>query len=207
SVPAEGAIYFTSVFTDEVAKGIGNGGQGIAYLNHILNANSSPSGIWTGNYRAINLANRLIEAVPGVVVEEEEEAAVAHIMAQAHALRAFCHLQLLTYYAADMKDNSALGVIKLDFVPTSTDRLPRNTVGEVFELINADLDYADANLSATEINPGLFRPSVITALRARIAAYKGDFAQAGQYANTVITSSGLNLSSPMVYKNMFVDLE
>jgi hypothetical protein len=37
SIPAEGAIYFTSVFTDEVAKGVGNGGQGTDYLNHILN--------------------------------------------------------------------------------------------------------------------------------------------------------------------------
>lgn len=207
SIPAEGAIYFTSVFTDEVAKGVGNGGQGTDYLNHILNANSSPSGIWTSNYRAINLATRLIEASAGVTVEEGEEEAFEHIVAQAYAIRAFCHLQLLTYYAKDMKDDSSLGVIKLDFIPTSDSRLPRNTVGEVFELINSDLDYAEANLSATEANVGLFRPIAITALRARIAAYRGDYTQAGQFANTVITSSGVNLSNPVDYKNIFVDLE
>jgi hypothetical protein len=159
------------------------------------------------NYRAINLATRLIEASAGVAVEEGEEEAFDHIVAQAHAIRAFCHLQLLTYYAKDMKDDSSLGVIKIDFIPSSDSQLPRNTVGEVFELINADLDYAEANLSATEVNPGLFRPMAITALRARIAAYRGNYTQAGQYANTVITTSGVNLSNPVVYKNIFVDLE
>lgn len=207
SSPAEGGIYFTSVFTDETAFGRSNGGQGINYLQHVLNSNGSPSGIWSGNYRAISLANGLISASAGVTVEEGEEEAFNHIIAQAYALRALAHLQLMTYYAVDMKDDNALGVIKLDFIPSITDFLPRNTVGEVFELINADLDYAEANLSASEVNPGFIRPSAVTALKARVAVYRGNYTQAGQYANTVITSSGLSLSPATVYKNMFVDLE
>lgn len=207
TIPAEGGIYFTSVFTDETAIGRSNGGQGVTYLQHILNSTSSPSGIWTGNYRAINFANRLIEAADLVTVEDGEEETFTHIVAQAHAVRALCHLQLMTYYAVDMKDNNALGVIKLDFVPTTTDFLPRNTVGEVFDLIHADLDYADANLNPAESNRGLFRKPVITALKARVEAYRGNYAQAGTYANDVITTSGLTLSTPTVYKNIFVDLD
>jgi hypothetical protein len=206
SVPAEGGIYFTSVFTDETAFGRSNGGQGVNYLQHILNAQTSPSGIWSGNYRAINLANRIIAAADGVTVEEGEEEAFEHIVAQAYAIRAFCHLQLMTYYAADMKDNSSLGVIKMDFIPSITDFLPRNTVGEVFELISSDLDYAEANLSATEANRGHFTKNAITALKARMAAYRGNYTQAATYASTVI-SSPVSLASPTVYKNMFIDLE
>src|SRR5690606_33966491 len=174
---------------------------------HILNAQTSPSGIWSGNYRAINLANRIIDAADGVTIEEGEEEAFEHIVAQAFAIRGFCHLQLMTYYAVNMKDDSSLGVIKMDFVPSITDFLPRNTVGEVFELISSDLDYAEANLSADEVNRGHFTKNAVTALKARMAAYRGNYTQAATYANTVITSSGLNLSSPTVYKNMFVDLE
>jgi len=207
SVPAEGAIYFTSVFTDETAIGRSNGGQGISYLQHIVNAQTSPSGIWSSNYRAINLANRLIEAADGVTVEPGEEEAFNHIVAQAYALRGLCHLQLMSYYATDMKDNNALGVIKLDFIPSITDFLPRNTVGEVFELIESDFNYAEANLSAAETNRGLFTKSAVTALKARMAAYRGNYTQAATYANTVITTSGVNLATPTVYKNMFVDLE
>src|SRR5690554_254354 len=166
SVPAEGAIYFTSVFTDEVAIGRSNGGQGVTYLEHILNSNTSPSGIWTGNYRAINLANRLIDAAQNVPFEESEKEAYDHIIGQAYALRAFCHFQLLTYYATDLTDDNALGVIKLDFIPSINDFLPRNTVGEVFELINEDLNFAEANLSTSGANAGYIRPVVIDALRA-----------------------------------------
>lgn len=207
SVPAEGGIYFTSVFTDETAIGRSNGGQGITYLQHIVNAQTNPAGIWSGNYRAINLANRIIAAAAGVTVEEGEEDAFEHIVAQAYAIRGLCHLQLLTYYATDMKDNSALGVVKLDFIPSITDFLPRNTVGEVFELIESDFDYALANLSAGETNPGLFSPRAVTALKARVAAYRGNYTQAATHANTVITSSGLTLSGATTYRNMFVDLE
>src|SRR5690606_19659880 len=100
AVPGESQIYFTSLFTDEVALGKANGGQGTdGELAFLLNNNSGDAAsIWIGNYSAINFANRLILGAENVEVEagSAEETEKLNILAQARAIRAFANLQLLS---------------------------------------------------------------------------------------------------------------
>lgn len=211
SVPGENMILFTSVFTDEIALGRANGGQGQdGSLAFLLNSNSGDAaGIWSSNYYMINLATRLIIAADNVEVEEgsQEETDKNDILAQAHALRAFGHLQLLTYFSPDMTDDSELGVIALDFIPELTSELPRNTNGEVYELIESDLAFAEANV--VDVSPVADRffvsQNFITAFRARMAAYRGQYELAKTYVDEL--DAVYNLANKVAYQAMFQDFE
>lgn len=211
SVGYENTILFTSIFTDEVAVGLTNGGQGQSDggLSFRLPADSGDaSSIWLGNYFMINLANRLIDGAEFVTVEAGSEAETEknNILAQAYALRAFGHFQLLTYFSTDLTDDNALGVIKMDFVPEITVQLPRNTNGEVFELINSDLDFAEANIVDRVITDreyiGL---NFITAFRARMAAYRGQYQQAKTYVDALDELYGL--TNKANYPRIWEDFE
>jgi len=214
----EAAIEFSSIFTDEVAIGIANGGQGRSgELTFVLNTTSdAPYAIWQQYYKLIANANRIIEAGAAITPEENEVESLNKILAEAHALRAYGHLQLMTYFCTDMKNDGSLGVIALDHVTTTTEFLPRNTAGEVFTLINADLDFADANLPTVISTAERFYISkyFITAFRARLAAYRGQYASARTYAESLIgTGAGKyklstkgTSASNQYYQNIFKDV-
>jgi hypothetical protein len=214
SIPGESQIYFTSLFTDEVALGRANGGQGTdGELAFLLNSNSGDAaGIWLSNYTLINRANWLINGVENVEVSEDETVRYNHILAQARALRAFGHFQLMTYFSEDMKNDSSLGVIIMDFAPDGDEiyvELPRNTTGEVFEFINADLDFADANLSVTDpetgdpfVNPNFYvSKGFVLAFKARMAAYRGQYAA----ANGFVDQLAYNLTNKTNYPRIWSD--
>lgn len=208
STPGENGITFTSTFTDETAVGRSNGGQGISNFQFIMNANhGTAASVWNSNYRMINLATRLIIAAENVSYSDSEEAAYKHTVAQAHALRALGHLQLLTYFAPDLKDDNGLGVIKIDFIPSITDKLPRNTVGEVFELIEADINFAEANLNDVSTplpSPVYINKNFVSAFKARMYAYRGNYTQAQIYADQVIAA--YPLTTGLQYQNIWRDL-
>jgi starch-binding outer membrane protein, SusD/RagB family len=192
NVSNENIIAFTSVFTDETGIGDENGGQNLSEFRHqLFPTNGYASGIWGGNYYVINIVNRLIEGSENIVVEpgSTDELEKNRILAEARAIRAFSMLQLLTYYSPDLTDDNALGVIILDHVPPTlpdVEQLPRSTNIECINFLNADLDYADEWL----IDPAsavFFTPEFILGMRARLAAYRGRWAEAGDYAQQCIT--------------------
>lgn len=209
SLSTESTIEFTSIFTDETSIGINNGGQGLndgSYAHQLFAGSDAPMSIWSSNYATINFANRIIEAANKIEVENAcEQARLDNVLAQLHAIRAFCHLQLESYFSTDMTNDAALGVIILDVVPpTSYDLfLPRSTNAEVFAFINDDLDAAQdhfdlvfaadtpalcegATADVYEDTPVRITTQVITAIRARMAAFRGDYTNALTYADEVL---------------------
>ncbi|WP_333695156.1 RagB/SusD family nutrient uptake outer membrane protein [Flavobacterium sp.] len=205
----EESIAFSTVFTDEVGIGYANGGQNLDDYRHILQDNSAaPNNMWVTQYRLINYANRLIRGAQGVTVQPGQEAEFNQILAETRALRAFSHFFLMTHFSTNLKDNSALGVIKMDFVPTTTDLLPRATNGELYQFIEEDLAFAEANLG-NPTNYKFVTQNFIKAFRARMAAYRGDYTTALTNAQALIdavplTAAGTTASSP--YLTMFRDL-
>ncbi|TRW25122.1 RagB/SusD family nutrient uptake outer membrane protein [Flavobacterium zepuense] len=197
NISGEDIIGFTSVFTDEAAIGNENGGQNLdEYRFQVFANNGYASSIWLDNYRVINYANRLIEASDNVVLDtladdfEDQLQEKTRILTEARVIRAFSHFQLLTYFSTDLKNDSALGVILMDHVPSSPpnlEQLPRSTNGELFAFIDQDLDYAQENFS-TLANNGvvLIKPQFILGLRARIAAYRGLYPEALAYAQQTL---------------------
>jgi hypothetical protein len=216
AIPGENHILFTSLFTDEVKLGKANGGQGqdgeLAFI--LNNTSGDASSIWVSNYYAINLANRLIAGAENVVPvvdpanDIDETDTYNNILAQAHYIRAFAHFQLLTFFSTDLTNDSALGVILVDFVPTTVQRLPRNTNGEVFALIESDLEFADTNIDDNLVtenyvnNTGASKAAIL-AFRARMALYRGQLELANSYVDLIPASA--TLTNKATYPNMFKD--
>lgn len=194
------AIQFNAAFTDEITPGFDNGGQQNLF---ILNPQSAfPAAVWVNYYDALNVASRLIEAAQLIEVDASEQADYNNALGQAYALRAWAHFELLTYFSPDLTDNAAPGVIILTDVPGITEQRPRNTTGEVFNTIAADLEQAQ-NLIQTESDPTFVSRDFVTALRARIAAYRGDYATADGLAADLLGKYAL--ATPEQYTNMWLD--
>ncbi|WP_241330182.1 RagB/SusD family nutrient uptake outer membrane protein [Chryseobacterium arthrosphaerae] len=199
-------IYFTAVFTDEVKPGSGSGGQEYEIHRFFLDPSSpivggggistqTSDGIWRNHYRVINRINRLLEGAKNVKPAANEVNTYNGILAQARAMRAYCYMQLEAYFSTDMKDPNALGVILLKDIPASDAKLPRATNKEVYDFINADLDYARGILSySTSTRRYVIDKAFVNAVSARFNLYRGENALAKQYAQDVITNAGLTLT-------------
>ena len=201
-------IGFTGKFTDECGVGRGNGGQDLTLHRFFLTTGEQyVSDIWYDNYRTINRVNRLMRMVEDpdgagpslaqipVPTDPTELATYNSIIAQARALRAFSYFQLLTYFSTDLKDDNALGVMLFTNVPEASDRFPRVANGLVFAQIEDDLDYAFANVVASPTTSYKFvSKPMITALRARMYLYRGNYTLAKQYAQDAIATAGVGLT-------------
>lgn len=168
--------------------------------------------IFNNHYLLINYCNRLLRGATYFTPAPSEVADYNSMLAQARALRAFAHLQLMTFFSEDMSNLNGLGVLLVDHVPTTDERLPRATNGALFDFIEADLNYAAANLgrvysgavSSTTIATGFpneykyVNINMINALRARMYLYKKDYPKALIAANAVIDARALSTSEVSV---------
>lgn len=190
---ATSEIAFTAVFTDEVGIGVDNGGQDISLHRFFLNQSDDyVADIWLTHYSVINGVNRLLDQAVKIPVTTK----YSSTLAEARVLRAYSYLQLLTYFSTDMTNDSALGVMLLDFVPELTTRLPRVSNGEIFDLIEDDLEFAEANLTArTSADAYKYvSKNFIDAIYARMYLYRGNYPLAKLYATKVKTGSNLTLT-------------
>jgi len=217
AIDGESAISFSTVFTDEVAIGFANGGQGLNGGEYVFNLNTGSDGpalIWATNYALINRANRVIAGAALITPSAADKASYDNIVAQAHILRAWGHFVLLSHFSTDLTSDSALGVIKVDFVPLTTQQLPRNTNGEVFSLIDADLVYGSSlTTNAANTNRTFVSKDFVKAFKARMAAYRGKYAIAGPLADELIAAYPLTSRSASVatentssYLNIWTDV-
>jgi hypothetical protein len=196
-------IGFTSAMTDECYKGRDNGGQNSSEQNFNINSsNGYASGIWSSYYGAIGMANRVIGA-GGSVERSEDPVEYDNIIGQAHAIRAFSHFQILTWFSTDYTDNDALAGLLLTSVTEDIyAQVPRSTNMEFYDQITLDLDTAEA-LITTDAGNKFLGLDAVNAIRARMHAYKGDYAAAKQYAATVL--SNYEISNTTQFGQMFED--
>jgi hypothetical protein len=197
-------IAFQSIFTDELSIGFDNGGQGLADYGFVLNAGSTaPAVFWTNGYDQLNAASRLIEAADIIEIEEGEQTLFNQVLGEAYALRAWGHFIMLSYFSTDYTDDNALSIINLDFVPTIDQQLLRNTNGETFALIESDLTQANSLLGNSTDDVTRINKDFIIALRARIAAYRQDYATAASLSEQLIAK--YPLANRSEYQAMFLD--
>lgn len=209
-ISTEKTIEFTAIFTDEVAIGVNNGGQGLTdgqYLFQLTAGSDAAASIWQSNYIMINFANRLMSfkdrvmanlqaKYPGATVDTDSDYAaevqrVNDVMAQLYAIRAFGHFQLVSWFSTDPANPDALGVMKLDFYPEFNDYstfLPRVKNSEIYSLIDSDLatstTFFSEGAGATDVTR--VSPNFITALKARMALYRKDYTTAASLSQSVI---------------------
>lgn len=201
-------IYFSAVFTDEVKPGAGSGGQEYEIHRYFIDPTTGlTTGIWAQHYAVINRINRLLAGAAQVTpANAAEQTQYNSIIAQARAIRAFSYLQLETFFAPDMKDANGMGVLLLKDVPVIDVKLPRSKNQDVYDFINADLDYARSVLSYNSPTGRYYvDKGFVNAVSARFNLYRGNMTLAKQYAQDVVTNAGLTLTPASTYPTMWND--
>lgn len=155
-------------------------------------ANSDATAIWQTAYRVINITNNILLALD--VVNDADK---GRVEGEALFLRALIYFDLVRFYALPYDaagNNTQLGV-PLVITPTrgisDANNVARETVEAVYTQIVSDLTRAAAVLPASN---GVFATSgAANALLARVCLQKGDYNNARESANAVITSGVFQL--------------
>lgn len=199
-------IALAANFTDEVAVGFDSGGQGFALYDFVITAASTAaSNFWVRNFATNHRATVLIEAANVLTpADATEQARYDNILAQAYFLRAYANFELLIYFSPNPRDDSALAVPVIDFVAPLDIQPTRNTTGELWDYINSDVATA-LSLSNVQSDPIFASTDAINALRARMAATRGEYPAAESIATQLLNSYGL--ADRTEYQDMFLDTD
>ncbi|HNP32219.1 MAG TPA: RagB/SusD family nutrient uptake outer membrane protein [Flavobacterium sp.] len=188
-------IVTSSKLSDEIAIGSGLTVDDTQRF-FVTTTNTEARTIWGTHYGLINYCNRVIRGATYFTPPAADVPAYNSILAQARALRAFAHFELMVYFSKDLSDDNGLGVMLVDHVPTISEDIPRSTNGALFNFIESDLSYAESNLIAPS-GANAYKyvsQNFINALRARMYLYRKNYTQALTYANAVIGARPLATS-------------
>lgn len=171
-------------------------------------ANDNITRIWLAAFQAVNVANEIIDGVPNSPDENFSQTERDEIVASAKAIRALAYLDLLTQYGEFWNESSTFGI---PLVTQSTgsnfanvEQVARNTVGETYSLIISDLNDAVSILPDNNDRKFVSR-AFVQGLLARTYLYKGDYAEAANFATQVIDNPAYSLNT--TYAGIFnVDL-
>lgn len=192
------AIKYTSLFTDELRIGPANSGQDLSNFRWIITPNNGyASTIWSSNYTTINRVNTLVAASEKITPASSDVAKYNSTIAEARAFRALSYLNLMTYFSTDTKNNSALGVMLALKPMAITETLPRVSNAEIWAAVEADLNYAYTNIGynpTARPTPFFLGKAGVSAIRARMYLYRGNYTLAKQHAQQAITDSGLTMT-------------
>ena len=208
-----GSAYMVADFTTENA-GFGGSFQTFQQLQNYstLSTNISVQEIYLDPYDGINRANDIIANAEDVAEADTtdgfESDEASQFVAEAEFVRALHYHNLVRYFALPWNisgSNDQLGVpLKLeptvnpDEVPRS---IPRSTVAQVYEQINADLEDAISRFEAvgggTSV-AGRADLGAAQALLARVRLYQGRYESASELAGQVIDSDAYSLVSDIV---------
>lgn len=196
-------ISLASNFCDEISIGFDSGGQGLALYGFVQTpATASGADFWVRNFRVNNRASILIEAAGNIDPDASELAQYNQILAEAYFIRAYANLEMLTYFSPDPRNDSALAVPVIDNVPALTIQPDRDTTGELWDYINADIAASQGLMTSQS---GVTRVSVdaLNAMRARAAALRGNYPTAASLAQQLLTA--YPIANQVNYQLMFLD--
>ena len=155
-------------------------------------ANRDATAIWQTAYRVINITNNVLSAID--VVNDADKGSVE---GEALFLRALIYFDLVRFYALpyDAAGNNTQPGVPLVITPTrgisDDNNVARESVEAIYTQIVSDLTRAAAVLPASN---GVFATSgAANALLARVCLQKGDYNNARDRANAVITSGVFEL--------------
>jgi starch-binding outer membrane protein, SusD/RagB family len=148
---------------------------------------------WLTAYTAINDANNVLSAL-GVVVAKDKD----RVEGEAKFIRGLTYFDLVRLYAKAWNDGTPANNPGVPIVLTPTrgidqsNKIARSKVSEVYDQVIKDLTDAEAKLPASN---GFFATKyAAAAILARVYLQKGDYTNAVQAANRVITSNKYSLN-------------
>ncbi|MHA7824626.1 RagB/SusD family nutrient uptake outer membrane protein [Chryseobacterium arthrosphaerae] len=164
-----------------------------------------PLFIWTMLYSTINNMNNVIARIDGTVGSQEKK---DQVKGQAKALRAFCYLNIASFYQFSyLKDKTALTApIYTEPSTISTPGRKKASLEEIYTLIKSDLTDADYLLkNYSRNNKDKINRNVVNGLLARTYLNTGEWSKAADAARTA--RQGFPFMAPEKYKEGFNDIE
>lgn len=189
---------------DMVVVSAGNYGRFVTEYQYL----QSPTlgyggGFWNGAYKLITNCNVAIAQLPNAPISEPLK---TDYLAEARALRAWAHLQLVRTFSQPFAyDKTMPGIPIVDKVLQPSDPIPsRGTVKEVYDFITADLVYARQNMSASRTNnSGRLVLNAVNGLLARVYLDQELWSEAA--ASAKLARNGYPLSPAATLLNGFID--
>lgn len=161
-----------------------------------ISTNGLIKGYWSGNYEIIITANRIISDIQESAELNELTEGDLINLSEAHFFRAFCYFNLVRAFGE---------VPKIDFKIENVEEanIPKNTVNEIYELIDSDLEIAAQNLPQTWSPAFIGRLTwgAAKALHAKTYMMRNDWGNLYAAATAVIQSGIYNLNTP--YNQIF----
>lgn len=145
------------------------------------------SGYWTGHFGLVNLSNNVLSAADSL--ENITEGTLTNI-AEAKFLRAWAYFNLVRTFGE-------VPIIDFRITDQASANKPKSTVPQIYELIDADLRDAVANLPETWAGfPGRLTRGAALALQTKTFMARQRYAEALSSAQAVISSGIYDLSVP-----------
>lgn len=169
----------------------------------------SPAGYWDGCYKAISRANQALESIKTFPVSTESRGVVA----EAHLARAYAHFMLVSIWGKAYNPATAASDLGIPYVLTPEIELikkyKRNTVQEVYDLIEADLLAGLADVSKVNYE-GLPRKFHFTNESARAFAVrfyqnKGDWDKVLEYSSSLGVKPTTKLRDYVQFNSLLPD--
>jgi hypothetical protein len=159
--------------------------------------NSHLSAGWKGLFRVISYANSIINDMPRIAEKNVTQDVINAALGEARFIRAAAYFILAEYWGeVPIVENST------ELVTSNQMMLLKNTRSSIYEFIRRDLEYAVQNLKTTD-EPGRVTQWSAKGMLAKLYLTMAQdltdpnsvtyFAKAKEYAEDVITNSGLSL--------------
>ncbi len=145
---------------------------------------------WAGIYRAINLANLVIQKLPTISDPGFSDAQKNQLIGEALFFRALAYFDLVRVWG---------GVpLKLTYTENLNEplNLPRSSIAETYAQIEADLNQASSLLSSNGTNRIRVSQPALQALRSRVYLYQERWTDAEQSASALIGNANYKLVYP-----------
>lgn len=160
--------------------------------NHTWDINTNPNinsnyGVWGTYYQFVLNANMILELLEKNF-NGSTEARAKHIKGEALCFRAWSHFQLVQYYAKRYAAGTANDQPGVPYRESSVaNEMARNTVNEVYEKINRDLDEAIPLLEGYKPKDLThYTQKVAYGLKARVALVQQNYSVAAENAAKAI---------------------
>lgn len=146
---------------------------------------------WAKCYNILFIANHVIDSQAEITEATEQE--VNQLVGEAYMLRAYMHFLLVNLYG---QPYTKPGTLDSKSVPLKLDTdlekvMTRNTVGEVYASIQADIDQARMLITEAEWELQFtyrFNTLSVEALQSRVSLYTGDWTAAWTAAEAVVAA-------------------
>lgn len=179
-------------------------GSTYAFTEMVNNTTSRPLFVWSLFYSTINNMNNVIAKIDGTEGSQEKK---NQVKGQAKALRAFCYLNIASFYQFSyLKDKNALTApIYTEPSTTGTPGKKKSSLEDIYVLIKSDLTDADNLLKGYSRNTkDKINRNVVNGILARVYLNTGEWGKASTAAK--IAREGYPLMAPEKYKDGFNDI-